>query len=61
MPELKLSAAAEQLNVSRWTIYRLVEAGKLKAYVIDGVRGLRFRTEDLDALMVEKPSKSVEH
>lgn len=41
--------AAEYLDVSESTIYRLTRAGKLKAYKIGGLR--RYRRDELDAAL----------
>lgn len=41
--------AAEYLDVSESTIYRLTKAGKLKAYKIGGLR--RYRRDELDAAL----------
>ena len=50
--------AAEYLRVSRRTIYKLIQEGKLPALQIGKERGRRFRIEDLDKVLrrEEKPS-----
>jgi excisionase family DNA binding protein len=48
---LTLREAMAVLAVSRATIFRLMATGKLRWYEVEGVRGRRFRREDLDALL----------
>lgn len=43
--------AADLLGISRTTIKKLVKEGYIKAYRIKGVRGLRFKHEDVLALI----------
>ncbi len=43
--------AAEYLQVSRETIYNLMDRGLLPYSEVVGVRGRRIRKEDLDALL----------
>ena len=45
-----ITEAAEHLQVSRQTIYNLIEKGALPYYEIKGVRGKRIKEEDLDVL-----------
>lgn len=47
---LNLQDAAKYLAVSRATMYRLLEAGHVRGHELPGVRGLRFRSEELDAV-----------
>jgi excisionase family DNA binding protein len=51
---LRVRDVAEQLNVDRATVYRLVSSGRLPAYQIGG-RGhaVRIDEHDLDAFMEE--------
>jgi excisionase family DNA binding protein len=49
--------AAEYLCVSRRTIYKLTEEGRLPAYRIGRVRHRRFRKEDLDK--VPRPGEEI--
>jgi excisionase family DNA binding protein len=52
MPEwLTVNEAAAYLRVSRDTVYSLSAAGRLAYYQIPGVRGRRFKREDLDKLL----------
>lgn len=44
---LRVNEAAELLNVSRWTVYRWVEDGKLSASKI-GTQSLRVITHSVD-------------
>jgi excisionase family DNA binding protein len=46
-PYMTVSDAARYMNCSRWTVYRLIQAGALKPLKV-GSR-LRFRVADLDA------------
>jgi excisionase family DNA binding protein len=46
-PYMTVQEAAEYMNCSRWTVYRLIQAGALKPLKV-GTR-LRFRPTDLDA------------
>ena len=48
--------AQEYLQVSRATLLRWRQAGKLTAYKIGGARLLRYKQEDLDAVMVKPPA-----
>jgi len=48
---LSPAAVAEQLSVSKMSIYRLVDSGKLQASKIGG--SLRFRQKDVDKLFEE--------
>lgn len=47
---LTMNAAAAHLGVSRDTVYRLIDSGRLAGHRLAGVRGYRFRVEELDAL-----------
>ena len=47
---LRVGEAAKVLNVSRWTIYRWVEEGRLKATKI-GKGSLRIFRESIDTLV----------
>ncbi len=49
---LRVNEAAELLNVSRWTIYRWVEDGKLSATKI-GTQSLGVIAHSVDKLMLE--------
>ncbi len=49
---LRVGEAAEALNVSRWTIYRWVEEGRLEATKI-GKGSLRIFRHSLNALVQE--------
>jgi excisionase family DNA binding protein len=48
---LTVREAADYLRVSRDTVYSLSAAGRLPYYHIPGVRGRRFKREDLDKLL----------
>ncbi len=51
MKWLTVTEAADYLGVSRPTLYRLVRSGELVAHRIAGKGTMRFRQEDLDAVM----------
>lgn len=48
-PLLPAEAAARYLGVSRWTIYRLIDRGELKAYTVGSQ--IRIRPDDIDAYL----------
>ncbi|HYE58598.1 MAG TPA: helix-turn-helix domain-containing protein [Rhodothermales bacterium] len=50
---LKVEEAAEYLGVTRQTIYRYCDSGKLRFFRLGGEGTRRFRKSDLDALLVE--------
>jgi excisionase family DNA binding protein len=53
---LTMSQAMQYLQVSRRTLYRLMDEGMLPYYRITGTRQRRFKRSDLDQLMVlEEP------
>lgn len=54
---LNVKEAAEYLGVSRQTIYRLIQQGRLGYFEVEGVLGKRIRKMDLDALIKEVSSK----
>lgn len=45
-PMLSVEDAAAYLAVSRWTVYRIIKAGHLRAFQVEGVT--RIRPSDLD-------------
>ncbi len=47
MELLTLYEVCDILRVKRWTIYKLVESGKLKGYKMD--KEYRFKKEDVNA------------
>lgn len=49
---LTMPQAMEYLQVSRRTLYRLMDEGTLPYYRITGTRQRRFKRNDLDQLMV---------
>ena len=49
---LTAEQAAERLNLSVRTIRKYRATGQLTAYKVAGEKALRFRVEDVDALMV---------
>ena len=51
-PLLRVSEAAEALNVSRWTIYRWIEEGRLEATKI-GRGSLRVFSSSVQSLVDE--------
>lgn len=53
-PWCTVETAAIHLRVSRSEIYKMRRAGKLKAYGIPGKSHVRFKREELDALMVRE-------
>lgn len=42
------------IGVSRWTIYDLAKRGKLPSYTLPGSQTLRFKIEDVRALLVRR-------
>ena len=50
---LNVKEAAAYLGVSRQTLYKLLAAGKLRYFEIDGVQGKKLQQKDLDALFRE--------
>lgn len=58
VPEfIRVSEAARLLSVSRWTIIRWLESGKLTPYRVDLYSHYRLRRTDVMAMM--KPHKSL--
>ncbi|MEW6543452.1 MAG: helix-turn-helix domain-containing protein [Nitrospirota bacterium] len=57
-PLLRVGEAAELLNVSRWTIYRWVEEGRLDATRI-GSNSLRVFRESVTTLIEENRTDGV--
>jgi excisionase family DNA binding protein len=57
---MNVKEAAGYLGVSRQTIYRLIQSGKLSYFEVQGVRGKRIRKGDLDALIKEVPARGKE-
>lgn len=54
--------AMQYLQVSRRTLYRLMDEGQLPYYRMMGTRQRRFKRSDLDQLMVlEDPGTQDEH
>lgn len=49
LPLLSINDAARCLNVSRATVYRLMEAGALKPVYVGSI--VRFRPSDIDAVV----------
>lgn len=49
---LTIAQATEYLQVSRTTLYRLVERGTLPSYRIADTKQKRFKKTDLDQLMI---------
>lgn len=64
MPEdaewLKPSEAAELIGVSVNTLKRLVKEGYVKAYRVEGVRGIQFRKGDVLELLKEVKPEEVD-
>jgi len=54
---MTVKEAMAYLKVSRVTLYALMARGQLRWVELPGVRGRRFRREDLDALQREGRSK----
>ncbi len=50
---LQTGDAAALIGVSNNTLLKLVKEGYIKAYRIKGVRGLRFKRRDVEALVEE--------
>jgi excisionase family DNA binding protein len=60
MPEwLTLEEATAYLRVSRQTLYRWVQEGRLVAYELPSGRGRRLRREDLDDLLTPSGARQV--
>lgn len=58
---LTMPQAMEYLQVSRRTLYRLMDEGTLPYYRITGTRQRRFKRSDLDQLLVlEEPGAADE-
>lgn len=57
-PLLRVGEAAELLNVSRWTIYRWIEEGRLEATRI-GSNSLRVFRQSVTALIEENRTDGV--
>lgn len=56
---LSLTAAAELMNVSRFTVWRLVKDGKLDVYESDRDRREKLvRRSDVEALVRPRPARS---
>ncbi|MEM7132175.1 MAG: helix-turn-helix domain-containing protein [Chloroflexota bacterium] len=55
---LNVAQATQYLQISRTTLYRLIESGDLPAYRLTGTRQRRFKRGDLDQLMVLETSES---
>ena len=52
---ISVSAAADRLGVSRWTIRRAIDRGDLRAFKVAG-RAIRVEAADVDALAVPVPA-----
>lgn len=52
---LTVNEAAHHLKVSRATLYRMIEDGRVKAYEIPGSKRKRFKQEELDAILTPAP------
>ncbi len=56
---LSLTAAAELMNVSRFTLWRLVKDGKLDVYESDRDRREKLvRRSDIEALVRPRPARA---
>lgn len=53
-PNLRATDVAAQLTCTPRTVYRYAASGELPAYRIPGKRGVWFRQEDVDALLVPR-------
>lgn len=49
-PWMTANQAMEYLQVSRSTFYRLIKAGKITAYALDGTDDKRYKRDELDGL-----------
>lgn len=59
---LTLKDVHDRLGIAPNTIRKLIRSGDLRAYEIKGVRGPRFKEEDVEALITPiqpRPSKKV--
>jgi len=52
---LTAKEAMDYLRVSKATFYRLIRAGKITVYALDGTDDKRYRQDDLDALLKPLP------
>ena len=57
---VSINEACEILGITRPSIYRLVKNGILPAYRIKGVRGMKFKREDVLALIERVKPDEVE-
>jgi excisionase family DNA binding protein len=46
-------AACQYLGISRTALWKLMALGQLRWYAIEGMRGRKFKQEDLDQLIRE--------
>lgn len=52
---LTAKEAMHYLKVSKATFYRLIKAGKIPVYALDGTDDKRYRQDDLDSLLKPVP------
>lgn len=45
---VKVKQAAEMLDTSVWTVYRMLEDGQLRGFRLRGKRGIRISRKELD-------------
>jgi excisionase family DNA binding protein len=57
-PALSVAHAGDYLDLSRHTIYRLIEAGELRAFTVAGHKALRIAQSDLDAYIERRAAAS---
>jgi excisionase family DNA binding protein len=55
---LSLNQACDYLGVSRPTIYRMCQDGRLAGHALPGIRGMRFLVQDLEALPNKLPASA---
>lgn len=54
---LTVDQAAQHLQVSRATFYRMIADGRITAYEIPGSKRKRFKLEELDAILTPAPKE----
>lgn len=57
-PALSVEHAGDYLDVSRHTVYRMIERGELHAFTVAGHKALRIAKSDLDAYIERQAAAS---
>jgi excisionase family DNA binding protein len=55
---MTLKETCKYLDLAPNTVYKLVRSGGLRAYQVRGVRGMKFKKEDVEALLTEVPTRT---